>query len=412
MAIVKRTTIKNFPENDEGLPVKQALKLIEKSPFKEDVIKLFNISLIENEFIEIPGAKTLVNSVLTMEEKVRKFDVDTTLKNVKCKGFTEDGQALLEIAEIQNKDLIKERKKDLVVAETAYSVRHDYFSDLYDIDKYLSFLLQNKYNDIIDKNISMLEKRNEDNKAERKFRLVIDEKGKLIARALTSSDRYKDYNIAFSVFITLIQLHELNKADKESFFVSSLSLTESEIQVFFRNTKSYSFKDNSTLSFSLELSNDEIKREAVKLNGIFSINLGKNKDIFIKPEEGMSKILSFTHSVNPENVKKELALLGNNIEEFISGTIDDFDFVKSIKKPDQIREYLIYKTIKARDKEFRGYKTAILKALSNKVDTLFQLLDIVKSIDDLFKDEDIQAQDFWRFKLYQALIIEPMKNKK
>ncbi len=412
MAIVERTTIKNISLDDKGLPVRKALKLIENSPFKDDIIDIFKIARIKNEFIEIPGADTLVNSILAMEQKVNKFDIITPLNKVRCKGFTDEGQAVLEIAEIKDVDLIKKMKTDLVSAETAYSVRFDYFNDLYDIDKYLSFLLQKEYKDIIDTNISMLEKRNIDNNKEKQFRLIIDEKGKLLARALTSSDRYKDYNIAFSVFVTLIQLHELNKADEKSFFVSNYSLTESEIKVVFKNTHSYTFIDNSTLSFSLELSNDEIKREAVKLNGIFSIEIGDKKDVFIKPEDGVSRILSFTHSATPINVKNKLSDLNLNIKGFISNTIDDFNFVKGIKKPDEIREYLVYKTINAKDKEFKNYKSEILKVLSNRVSTIFQLLDIVKSVDDLFKDEHIQAQDFWRYKLYQALIEEPKKRSK
>ncbi len=411
MAIVDRTTFKHFPEEDAGITVREALRLINDSPFFDEIIDEFNIDEIENEFIEVPGGRTLVTSILNMESKVKKIDVKCKLNKVHCKKFTEEGQAILELAEVKNEELIKLAKTDLVDVETTYSVRSDYFNGLYDIDKYLSFLLNRDYQEIIDTNIEMLERRTADDDSERNFRLVYDEDGKLFARAMTSTERYKDYNIAFSVFVTLIQLHELFKTNEESFEISEFTHTESEIKVIFKNNRSYEFIDKSRISFSLVLTNDEIKREAVRLTGLFSISFGNDKDVYVKPEEGESGILSFTHSLNPSTVKERLASLNMLIKDFIKNTIDDFDLVKKVKNFDTLRDFLLMRAKNSKDKEFKQYKSQVVKILSNRVDTIFQLLDIVRSVDELIQDEHIQAKEYWRYKLYQALIEEPKKRK-
>ena len=409
MPIAQRITRKDFPSEDQGLTVREALKLVEKSEFYDSLIDVFNIDDIKDEFIELPGAKSLVQSILSMESNFKKIDITSSLNDIRCNKFTDEGQAVLEVAHIDDTTLLKEFRTDLVNAETTYSVRSDYFNDLYQADKYLTFLHKKGYKDIIRRNLDMLEEKNKDEKKKIQLRLILDEERNLYARAITSAKVYKDYNIAFSVFVTLVQLHHLYKVEEESFEIKSFSLTESEIKVVFRNTHTYEFLDDSRISFALELSNDEIKRESVKLKGLFSIEFGKNQDVSLLPDEGTSSILSFTHSVNPSTVKKRLSDLSLKINDFIKDTISDFDFTKKIKKPDEIRSYLEFKTRFAREKEFTPYKGEILKLLSNRVSTLFQLLDLVDAVEKLFNDEDIKAQDFWKYKLYQALIEEPKK---
>ena len=74
MPILKRVTVKDFPEQDKGVLVREALKLVKDSPFIDDIMEEFNISEIEHELIVIPGAYSLVRSVLLTESKVEKIE--------------------------------------------------------------------------------------------------------------------------------------------------------------------------------------------------------------------------------------------------------------------------------------------------------------------------------------------------
>lgn len=410
MAILQRATVNSFSDEDKGLLVKEAIELVKNSIYIEEIMDTFNLSEIENEFIEVPGARKLVETVLAMEEQVIKLDLDTPLNKLRCKKLTESGQAVLEIAEIEDEEARRILKSDMIKAETRYSVRADYFNGLYDIDKYISFLLKKGYNDIIDANINMLEKKNEDENNRKSLRLILNGDERPLIRALTSTDRYKDYNIRFSVFVTLMQLHKLNKNNEESFRVNYFSLTESEVKVIFKQLKTYKFVDDSKLSFALELTNDEIKREAVRLKGVYSISVKNGKDVYLKPEEGTSTILSFNHSLNIGTVGSKLSELHQKIKSFLDETMEDFKFSKNVKNPDDIRLHLVSKVIRSREKEFQKYKSEILNTLSNRISTIFQLLDVVGVVDDIIKDEDIQAKDFWQYKLYQALVEDLKKN--
>lgn len=410
MAILQRATVNSFSDEDEGILVKEALKLVKNSVYREEILDVFKLSEIEDEFIEVPGARKLLETILSMEEQVVKLDLDTFLNKVRCNKFTESGQAILEISDIKDEETRKILKSDMIEAETRYSVRADYFNGLYDIDKYISFLLKNGYEDIIDTNIAMLEKKNEDKNKQKKLRLILNGHERPLIRAITSVDRYKDYNLAFSVFVTLIQLHELNKTNGDSFRVSHFSLTESEIKIIFKRRETFKYIDSSRLSFALELTNDEIKREAVRLNGIYSISVKKDRTVYLKPKEGVSTILNFNHSSNLNTVKSKLSVLHQKVEAFIEETIDDFEFSKKVKNPDDIRLHLVAKVLRSREKEFQRYKDEILNTLSQRVSTTFQLLDTLGLIEEIISDEDIQAKDFWHFKVYQTL-VEDLKKK-
>ncbi|WKD86308.1 hypothetical protein KCTC32516_01678 [Polaribacter huanghezhanensis] len=406
MPIIERISCRDFPLEDEGVKVKDVLKLIEKTGFEEELFKVFDLESIKNEFIEVPGASTLVHAILNIENRLKKIDITAQLKDVKTVGFTDENQALLEIANIENEELLKLFRKDLIDFETTYSVKADYFNQLYDMNKYLSFLLNKEYRDIVNNNIDMLEEKNKENEDEKVFKTVIDNKKNRYVRAIVSK-RYKDYNIPFSVFVTLIQLHSLNKNKNLSFSVSKFSLTDSEIRVEFKNEKEYDFFDKSKVSFSLVLTNDEIKRDAVKLKGLFSINFD-DVNAYLNPNEGNTNIMSFKHGVKVDNVKQKLSSLGFDILEFVNGTLDDLKFVKRVNTSTtilEIQDRLIQKVDNARDKNFLPLKEEVKKRLLlKKVDNLFDLLSLVDKVDEVFSDEYIQAQDYWRYKVYQTLV--------
>lgn len=406
MPIVNRITRRSFPPEDVGVKVQDVLELIKESDFEEDLFKVFNLESIKEDFIEIPGASTLVQSVLSLEKNLKKIDLKAQIKDVRIAGFTEENQALVEISKIENEELLNAFRKDLIDFETTYSVKADYFNQLYEMNKYLSFLLSKEYKEIVNNNIDMLEDKNRENEEEKVFRTVIDNKNKRYIRAIVSK-RYKDYNIPFSVFVTLIQLHKLNKEKTLNFSISRYSLTDSEIRVEFKNEKEYEFFDKSKVSFSLVLTNDEIKRDAVKLKGLFAIKFD-DVEAYLNPNDGNKNILSFRHGVNVENVKKNLSTLGFDILEFINGTLDDLKFVKRVNTSttiEDIQNRLVQKAENARDKNFLPLKEQIKKSfLQKKVSNLFELLTLVDKTDEIFKDEYIQAQEYWRHKVYQTIV--------
>lgn len=412
MSVVKRRILKGAsPANtDSGVSVKKALELIVNSQYYEDVIQIFDLKSIENDFIEIPGASKVVENLIEVDEECLKIDIDTQLSDVNISKFTKENEILLEFFNVQNPRLRGLIQSDRLFAESVYSVKSEYLNDMYQIEKYMDFCLRNHYSDIIDTNLEMLQEKNKENKKQKKFRLLRRDDGHQFIRAITSVDVYKDYNLRFSLFITLIELHKLVKHKSHSYYVESYSMTESDLKVVFKSAEKRQISKDVEIGFSLELINDEIRRDAFKINGIFSVIFDK-AEIFVKPDETTSNILSIAHSLNVQTLKQRLETLSEQIGNFVDETVDDAKSIKVIDRPDLFREHLLYKLQFSRNVEFNKlYKKPIQQLLSNKVKTIFELSEIFKKVEVLIVDDHIESLDFWRYKLYQVL-LESIKTK-
>lgn len=405
MSIVKRISVKTIPDTDTGIDLKKAFELIKNSDFEEEIINQFGIDLDENLFINIKGAKTLVDAVINLESRIQKFDIDTEIKNIHISQFNENktNQIDIELSKISHPFVAKNYKTDMISASSKYSVRKDILDDLYKADKFLSNLRKLDCEDLIQTNIKELEELTKDNSNTKKLRYVEGEDGKLYVRAITSTNLYKDYNIAFSVFVALYQLNILN-SQTYNFEVERFSFDESEISVIFKETnKVETIKDNVTLSFALELSNSEIKNKAVKLNGRFIIETG---DFAILPKNNSlsTDVLSIRHNNVLKTAKKNIAELPENISEFITNSTDSYKNIGKLKKFEDIQKYLLERLQKSNITEVRKYSSEFQKVLKGRIKTLVELLEKLDKLQSVIKDEDIKAIDFLREKIYDSII--------
>src|SRR5690606_30879681 len=148
--------------------------------------KLYNclkISGIEDEFIPVTGANSLVNDVLAIDSTFTKFDVATKLKNVRCEKILDKKSAIIEISNIEDEDVLKITESDLIAGTTKYSVKSE-FLDLFSADKFLNYCHDNEYDDIIQTNLKSLDKKNSENDYQKQFRFLIDKDNNYFVRAI------------------------------------------------------------------------------------------------------------------------------------------------------------------------------------------------------------------------------------
>ena len=157
--------------SDNGILVKDAMKLIERSEFYDEIIQTFNLDEIQADFIEIKGAKKLVDTLIDADEEFDKIDLDSSLENVRLHKYTDDNQIILEISDIQENTILTKTKKDIIHPQSIYSVRSEYLG-MYGIDKYLEYCKSQGYQDIIDANIEMLNIKATQCQTKKKFRLL------------------------------------------------------------------------------------------------------------------------------------------------------------------------------------------------------------------------------------------------
>ncbi|MCD8408584.1 hypothetical protein LNI96_11710 [Tenacibaculum dicentrarchi] len=405
MSIVKRVRINQYDKSDKGILLTEAFKLVEDFELKEELINQFDIDLNKDVFLNIKGAKTLVDSILNLEKKVKKFDIDTDIKNIHISKFSEKNQIQVEVFNISDSDIsqnLKNIKSDRISAISAYSVRNDLLDGFYKADKFFSNLNKKKFNDLIQLNIEKLEELNKNSSEKRKLRYVESKDEKLYLRAITSTNVYKDYNIAFSVFITLYQLNIL-KSYGHSFEVEHFSFDESEISVIFREINNEkNINDEVFLSFAIELTNSEIKSKAVKLNGSFIIQT-KDHSIYTK-NDIKTTILSIGHGNTIKKAKEYIKNLPDNINEYIFDSIDNYMSIGKIKNFNDIQTYLLNRLQRSNSPEVKKYNPEFQRTLKGQIKSLVELLEKINKLENLIKDEDIKVLEFLREKIYQSMI--------
>lgn len=397
----KSFTINDIEKEDIGVSMQDAIKLLDNSKFKSDFEKYLNLNNLKKEFISIPGATKLVNTILEVETKFEKFDVDSSIQNIKISYGENYNFNFSNIVDLEAQAFFE---SDEFVTTPIYSSHTDFFSDLYSMDRYAKKLISNGHKDLVFLNFEYLKKiKLNEIETNKVYRIIRDINNQYYLRAITSR-RYYDYNNRIAAFIGLITLHNEMKNSKSKFIVQKCEYNESYIRIFFKSNKSNAISKVGNFDNIIEVSNDEIKREALRFNCIYSLNFeGKsgNNMLFIKPKKAKSSILSIKHSVLPITALNQLAEL-SNYTEIEKELLDDIREIAKIKKPDEIKFLVRQKIDKAKSNDISKYKKNLLDAMSNKVESLAELLEMFNKLDLL--TEDIDAKEYLRYVVYEALV--------
>ena len=115
--------------------------------------------------------------------------------------------------------------------------------------------------------------------------------------------------------------------------------------------------------------------------------------------------------MNVKTAINKISALPDLIEKYITMISKEAVNIKSLKNPAHVKEYIQRTIQNARTDYFLGYKDDIVKKLANiQVNTIFELFDLLRNIEELF-GEDIKSKNFWREKLYDALINQGKSDK-
>lgn len=243
---------------------------------------------------------------------------------------------------------------------------------------------------------------------------------KYYVRAVTSENGYKNYGINFSVLVLLLAVNEYVKQNSEQAFIDSYTIDDSHILLSVQFDREIKLKDNMSLSLNLILENDEIRQSAVSLNAEFKVvyKYGKRESsIYLKPtayqrDHGAfsEDMLTFSHGMNVKTVIDKISQLPLLLNKYIELVSKNAIEIAGIKNPQEVKEYIQSKILRSRKEEFSTYKDAIVRKLvSIDVNSVFELFDLLRNVEELFGD-DILSKNYWRQKLYDALINRGKKD--
>lgn len=392
---------KDFFAGDDGITIDNLLLLIKGSEYYQNVLNYFQIEENDTTKINIPGSKTLFTILNSSNKKLRKEDIKVELQNIK---FDYSSKFGIVFNNIQENEYLKNKNINSLKAYPIHSAEKDFFSNLYDIDKYASKLLNNGFKDILDYNLELLKQKKEHH---RKYRLIHDTEADIFyLRAIVSTDRYYNYDNAFTVVIALLKLHLEMLTSKVDYELQFFEYNDSFIRLYFKTSELKELKEIGYLENTLLVSNDEIKREALRFSNICTIRyVDSNKNeqrLFIKPKDIKTKVITIPHGTGVEK-----AFL--NLDDFVKSTenfeklFKEVETITKIQNHNQIVHLVKSKINNSTTDEIRKFKSELTKVLLVDIKTTTQLLETFNKLVFL-EGLEIDAKEYLRYILYEALI--------
>lgn len=426
MSIIKATRKQYSQEEPNSLASLRHAKsvLSHDNVFIDEVMDCFSIEQDENSMkmpLLVGNLKQLLADISKLDRQCEKIDVSVNLKDIYIEHVLPNDHVLFNLYGIQDDILIKKIKADNIIVESEYSARTDIL-EYYQLSRFASFLHTAKLDNMAQEIWESLRTTPQIQDKKCMARLVYHIKdNKYYIRAITSEKGYKNYGINFSVLVTLLAINEYVKNNHEHAFIESYDIDDSRILMSIQFDRKIILSDDMYLTLNLILQNDEIRRSSVAINAAFKVvhKIGQvEKGIYIKPDKYQKEhgihsqdMLTFSHGMNVKTAINKISALPDLIEKYITMISKEAVNIKSLKNPAHVKEYIQRTIQNARTDYFLGYKDDIVKKLANiQVNTIFELFDLLRNIEELF-GEDIKSKNFWREKLYDALINQGKSDK-
>ena len=396
--------------DDNGVSVSELLKLLNlEDNLTISLLESLDIKKYENDFIQISGANSLVQVQKGINQGYYKEDLACSLHDITVNN---EEEFTLQFHNVDDSEYLSQLNLPYLTTRTKYSARNDFFSWYYGIDKYASELMKNGLDDILYQNIELLKESNIADQ-QRKYRILHDlNKNEFFVRAIISLDRYNNYDNNITILIALLSLHKRMQEEDITYSLNRVEYNESYMKIFFEEDSKKKLGELGYVKNVIQVSNDEVKREALKFEAISNIEFidseNKQQEIIIqssfsKRPKIKSNILAIAHSLSPDKLVEKLKEIDNSVK-IHEDLFELINNISKIKDPLQII-HLIKELVKnARDESFKTHRSKIQKVIdTHVVDNMIQLLTLFSKM-ELITENDIEASEYVRYIIYQSLI--------
>ncbi|MBS5797603.1 MAG: hypothetical protein KH100_09825 [Dysgonomonas mossii] len=396
---------------DDGISVEELLELLnEEDELNKSLLDSLNIENLKKDFISISGAKQLVTLQKGINKRFHKEDFISPLNDIAV--YCEDNKLTFSFVNLNESEYLSQLNLSSVDAIPKYSSKNDFFSWLYGMDKYANELIKNGLDDILSHNLDLL-RQQEIGTKKRRYRILQDLNNKqFYVRAIISLDRYNNYDNNITIVIALLSLHRKMQELGIVYSLNRVEYNESYIRIFFEEEGKKELKGLGYVKNIIEVSNDEVKREALKFDAISNIEFidseNNTQELMIQSSfsnrpKVKTNILAIAHSLSPKKFVEKLEEIDNSVKihEELFNLINE---ISQISNPLQIM-FLIKQMVKnARDESFKKHKNKVQKIIdTHVVDNMIQLLSLFKKI-ELVTENDIEASEYVRYIIYETLI--------
>jgi len=393
---------KNYFEDDNGIKINKLLTLIEDSDYYQNIIDYFKLDVSDETLIEIPGARTMFAVLNSISKKYKKVDLLSNLNDIYFN--YDDDEFKIEFLNTMTNPYFNNLEINELAALPIHSGERDFFTNLFDMDKYARQLINRGHRDILNQNLELLKSKEDYVKRYRLLHSIED--NNFFLRAIISEDRYFNYDNNLTFVIALLKLHYEKQASGVEYYLSYSEYNESYLRLYFRTSEIKELKGVGYLQNMLLVSNDEIKREALRFSTICSINFKTSNDtterLFIKPKDIKNKVLSISHGTGPDCAFESLEKFVKSKDIFES-LCEEIKSVASIKEHNQIIHLVRSKIENSNTESIKKSKEDLKKVLLKDIKNTTQLLETFNKL-MLLDVLEIDAKEYLRYVIYDALV--------
>lgn len=401
--------------SDETILVSDLLKLLDKNDQHHSVLeKCLNIEKIKGDRINIPGSKDLLVIQNAINNNYKKIDIESSLQNIDLD--LDDKNVAFQFKKLESNSYFDSDQEQCIKVRPKYSSQSDFFDNLCNMNKYANELINKGLSDLLIYNIDAIKK--ECDKL-RIYRVLHDlNENEFYLRAIVST-QYNNYDNNITIVIALITLHNRMKELGIKYLLNRVEYNESFIRIYFEEEKQTKLDGIGSVKNLIEVSNDEIKREALKFYAINSIEFYDTQDgtpyeIIIQPSHSSrskikSEILSMSHSLSAKKFVERIGEI-DSLNDLNKDLLLNIQEVSKISNLLEIRIKVLEMIDNSRNSSFKKYKSEAMQILeSQEVSTFTQLLTVFNKL-SLLTDSDIEATDYVRYVIYESLIERRSRN--
>lgn len=399
----------SIEESKNGIKIDKLLSLIINEDYKQDIIAHYQLDDLQ----QIIPINNIDKAFKYIEYVHNKYDYENLWgNNNEVNPYFEqskDDESQTDLY-FNFKALYDDEgyKYENINAKLEYDASTRFFHDR-ELSKYVNFLKSKKGkapSNINDKN-SLIEDitaswnkyytRNPKSIPIRKFRFLKDQSGKYFLRSITS-ERYKEYGVAFSFVISMIAFHKAMEADRGlTLSINSLSLNESKIDMLISSGHAVFVEEiDRFITSTVLVQNNDLGNRSLSFTHSLKLTPVQNDQnkIYLFPnlkEQNIDYKNSASHSSDIETVLKTFDNIQSvlySVEEYIK----DFKGFTSTHSPDQLRAKIEEKIISNNSpyKDIKELKDLFKRSTTQHINNLAKLLEICQKAEMIDMEYDLK----------------------
>ena len=320
------------------IKVSKLLTILDNHPHKESIVKIMDINSIIDDVIVIENVDAAFQAIKQANEKFEKLNVIAETKNIDVNYSNTDDKPTLNF--LFEECIVDDELKENLVAEAIYDSKNKFFKE-YEMSKYANHLTKIGLTDLVKQNVLYFKNRAtliKSNNKSSSYRLLKNG-DKHYLRGITT-EKYNEYGIDFTFFVTIILLHlRMKQNSGDNYSIVYLSLSESKLDMIVKDNRNFSVQNFGDIKLAVKISTNELGNGS--LNVVSTIRVEGENDstlVYLFPKEknqiqtkylinhitGLSKVFSKL---------EEFKALFNISDQFVN----DIKDIQGIKTPDELR---------------------------------------------------------------------------